>query len=79
MTTDVNTPPGTGTSAVLDSAHLGDIEDGLGTIRFGDDEPREKLSAKLRMLLAIVGPGLIVMVGDNDAGAFGPYTQAGHN
>jgi Mn2+/Fe2+ NRAMP family transporter len=31
------------------------------------------------MLLAIVGPGLIVMVGDNDAGAFGTYTQAGHN
>lgn len=79
MTTDVNPPPGTGISAVLDSGHLGDIEGGLGTIRIGDDAPREKLSAKLRMLLAIVGPGLIVMVGDNDAGAFGTYTQAGHN
>jgi Mn2+/Fe2+ NRAMP family transporter len=30
-------------------------------------------------LLAIIGPGLIVMVGDNDAGAFGTYTQAGQN
>ena len=30
-------------------------------------------------MLAIVGPGLIVMVGDNDAGAFGTYTQAGQN
>jgi Mn2+/Fe2+ NRAMP family transporter len=30
-------------------------------------------------LLAILGPGLIVMVGDNDAGAFGTYTQAGQN
>jgi Mn2+/Fe2+ NRAMP family transporter len=29
--------------------------------------------------LAILGPGLIVMVGDNDAGAFGTYTQAGQN
>nr|WP_278253885.1 Nramp family divalent metal transporter [Caulobacter sp. CCUG 60055] len=29
--------------------------------------------------MAIVGPGLIVMVGDNDAGAFGTYTQAGQN
>ena len=79
MTTDLNTPPATGASAVLDSAHLGDIEGGLGTIRVGDDAPRKKLSAKLRTLLAIVGPGLIVMVGDNDAGAFGTYTQAGQN
>src|SRR5208283_1062374 len=30
-------------------------------------------------LLAILGPRLIVMVGDNDAGAFGTYTQAGQN
>jgi Mn2+/Fe2+ NRAMP family transporter len=30
-------------------------------------------------LLAILGPGLIAMVGDNDAGAFGTYTQAGQN
>jgi Mn2+/Fe2+ NRAMP family transporter len=32
-----------------------------------------------KTLLAILGPGLIVMVGDNDAGAFGTYTQAGQN
>jgi Mn2+/Fe2+ NRAMP family transporter len=30
-------------------------------------------------LLAIVGPGLIVMVGDNDAGAFAIYGQAGQD
>src|SRR5580704_610101 len=30
-------------------------------------------------LLAIIGPGLIVMAGDNDAGAFGTYSQAGQN
>ena len=35
--------------------------------------------AKLKTLLAIVGPGLIVMVGDNDAGAFATYGQAGQN
>jgi hypothetical protein len=28
---------------------------------------------------AILGPGPIVMVGDNDAGTFGAYTQAGQN
>jgi hypothetical protein len=37
------------------------------------------LTARLKTLLAIVGPGLIVVVGDNDAGAFGTYTQAGQN
>jgi NRAMP (natural resistance-associated macrophage protein)-like metal ion transporter len=30
-------------------------------------------------LLAILGPGLIVMVGDNDAGAFSTYSQAGQD
>jgi Mn2+/Fe2+ NRAMP family transporter len=35
------------------------------------------MSAKLKTLLAVVGPGLIVMVGDNDAGAFSTYGQAG--
>jgi NRAMP (natural resistance-associated macrophage protein)-like metal ion transporter len=66
-------------SAVLDSAHIGDIKGALGTIRLGDDGPRKKLRSKLRTLMAIVGPGLIVMTGDNDAGAFGTYTQAGQN
>ena len=66
-------------SAVLDTAHLGDIQGALGTIRFGDAAPRRGLRARLRTLLAIVGPGLIVMVGDNDAGAFSTYGQAGQN
>ncbi len=69
----------TSQSAVLDSAHLGDIEGALGTIRRGDVAPRTRTSMRLRTLLAIIGPGLIVMVGDNDAGAFGTYTQAGQN
>jgi Mn2+/Fe2+ NRAMP family transporter len=30
-------------------------------------------------MLAIIGPGLIVMVGDNDAGGVATYTQAGQN
>ena len=66
-------------SAVLDSAHIGNVEGGLGTIVYGDVAPRHGLSMKLKTLLAILGPGLIVMVGDNDAGAFGTYTQAGQN
>jgi hypothetical protein len=65
--------------AVLDEAHVGDIRGALGTIRHDDEEPRRGLSARVKTLVAIVGPGLIVMVGDNDAGAFGTYTQAGQN
>jgi Mn2+/Fe2+ NRAMP family transporter len=66
-------------SAVLDDAHVGDIKGALGTIRLDDTTPRQGLSAKLKTLLAIIGPGLIVMVGDNDAGAFSTYGQAGQN
>ncbi|MBN8960796.1 MAG: divalent metal cation transporter [Rhizobiales bacterium] len=66
-------------AAVLDEAHAGDIRGALGTIREGDHGPRKGLAARWRTLIAILGPGLIVMVGDNDAGAFGTYTQAGQN
>lgn len=66
-------------SAVLDSAHIGDIRGALGTIRHGDVGARTGLWHRFRTLLAILGPGLIVMVGDNDAGAFGTYAQAGQN
>src|SRR5258708_5368863 len=66
-------------SAVLDSEHIGDIRGALGTIRLDDPARRKGMSAKLKTLLAIIGPGLIVMVGDNDAGAFATYGQAGQN
>ncbi|MBV8165208.1 MAG: divalent metal cation transporter [Alphaproteobacteria bacterium] len=65
--------------AVLDDAHVGDIRGALGTIQHGAIGPRIGWWARLRTLLAILGPGLIVMVGDNDAGAFGTYTQAGQD
>src|ERR1700691_1797987 len=66
-------------TAVLDKAHLGDIRGAFGSIAEDDFAPRTTLGARLKTLLAILGPGLIVMVGDNDAGAFGTYTQAGQN
>jgi len=66
-------------SAVLDEAHVGDIHGAFGTIRLGDTAARTTPGARLKTLLAIVGPGLIVMVGDNDAGAFSTYGQAGQN
>ncbi|GAA2028307.1 divalent metal cation transporter [Catenulispora yoronensis] len=70
--------PGLRTGAVLDDAHVGDIKGAFGTINLDDHGTGRGLSAKLKTLLAVVGPGLIVMVGDNDAGAFATYGQAGH-
>jgi Mn2+/Fe2+ NRAMP family transporter len=66
-------------TAVLDEAYAGHIHGAFGTIRQGDHGPRENWKRRLQTFLAILGPGLIVMVGDNDAGAFGTYTQAGQN
>ncbi|HQT75863.1 MAG: manganese transporter [Rhodospirillales bacterium 20-64-7] len=66
-------------SAVLDTAHLGDIHGAMGTIRHHDVGARNGWGARLRTLAAILGPGLIVMIGDNDAGAFSTYAQAGQN
>ncbi len=65
--------------AHLDEMHAGDIQGALGTIRSEDLAARRTWWARLRTFLAVLGPGLIVMVGDNDAGAFGTYTQAGQN
>ncbi|RJO75899.1 divalent metal cation transporter [Nocardia panacis] len=63
----------------MDSAHVGDIVGALGTIKQHDTlEGRTRLQ-RFRMLLAIIGPGLIVMVGDNDAGGVATYAQAGQN
>jgi Mn2+/Fe2+ NRAMP family transporter len=67
------------TSAVLDEAHVGDIQGALGTIRQQDIGARRSWGARLLALAAIVGPGLIVMVGDNDAGGVATYSQAGQN
>ena len=64
--------------AVLDSAHVGDIQGAFGTIRQHEQSHRT-LHARLIALLAIIGPGLIVMVGDNDAGGVATYSQAGQN
>jgi Mn2+/Fe2+ NRAMP family transporter len=64
--------------AQLDSEHVGDIRGGFGTIFMHDTGPRTGWS-RLKTLLAVLGPGVIVMVGDNDAGAFGTYTQAAQN
>jgi Mn2+/Fe2+ NRAMP family transporter len=82
MTMDPSAPPASGAAArertVLDSAHIGDIKGAFGTI--GQHEGgRHGTRARALALLAIMGPGLIVMVGDNDAGGVATYSQAGQN
>jgi Mn2+/Fe2+ NRAMP family transporter len=66
-------------SAVLDEAHTGDIEGAFGTIREHDAGEHRSWRARLLVLLAVIGPGLIVMVSDNDAGGVATYAQAGQN
>jgi Mn2+/Fe2+ NRAMP family transporter len=67
------------TSAVLDEMHVGDIHGAFGTIRLSDMAPRRTWRRRLLTLAAIIGPGLIVMVGDNDAGGVSTYAQAGQD
>src|SRR4029077_15648656 len=67
------------TSAVLDEMHAGDIHGAFGTIRASDVMPRRTWRRRLLTLLAILGPGIIVMVGDNDAGGVTTYSQAGQD
>src|SRR3979411_123477 len=66
-------------SAVLDTAHVGDIVGALGTIHQDEQRPPRSLRQRLRCLLVIMGPGLVVMIGDNDAGGVSTYAQAGQN
>jgi Mn2+/Fe2+ NRAMP family transporter len=63
---------------VLDDAHLGDIEGALGRIRVSEEQ-RSGWRRRLITFLAIMGPGLIVMVGDNDAGGVSTYAESGQN
>jgi NRAMP (natural resistance-associated macrophage protein)-like metal ion transporter len=70
---------GAGVPPVLDEAHIGDIRGALGTIRMQDSGERHGWRSRAMALLAIMGPGLIVMVGDNDAGGVSTYAQAGQN
>lgn len=55
------------------------ITGAFGTISSHDAGSRRGVRARLLTLLAIIGPGLIVMVGDNDAGGVSTYSQAGQN
>jgi Mn2+/Fe2+ NRAMP family transporter len=76
---DHSTPETKDSPAVLDSAHVGDIQGAFGTIGQHDVGARSSWKARVLTMLAIMGPGLIVMIGDNDAGGVATYAQAGQN
>jgi len=60
------------------AASQGDIAGALGRIKAGEEQ-HSGWRRQLVTFLAIVGPGLIVMVGDNDAGGVATYAQAGQD
>ena len=66
-------------AAPADTAQLDDIKGAFGTLRAGAHDEPASWSRRLRCLLAIMGPGLIVMFGDNDAGGVSTYAQAGQD
>src|SRR5579859_5168995 len=66
-------------TAQLDEAHVGDIKGAWGTIKINDTAQRKSWFSRLLTLLIIMGPGLVTMIGDNDAGGVATYTQAGQN
>ena len=65
--------------SALDRAHRGDIEGALGVVATFDAGLRVSWRRRLATLLAIMGPGLVVMVADNDAGGVSVYAQAGQD
>ncbi|HET9081369.1 MAG TPA: NRAMP family divalent metal transporter [Trebonia sp.] len=57
----------------------GDITGALGTLKRDAAVDTRSWRRKLRLLLVIVGPGLIVMGGGNDAGGVQVYAQMGQD
>ena len=68
-----------GSKAIQDDAHHGDIRGAFGTIGEHDPSGARGLRRRLLAFAVIIGPGLIVMVGDNDAGGVSTYAAAGQD
>jgi Mn2+/Fe2+ NRAMP family transporter len=79
MTTKPGVDAPSAGAATGDRVALGsEIKGAFGTIH-QHEEGHRSLRSRMLALLAIIGPGLIVMVGDNDAGGVSTYAQAGQN
>jgi NRAMP (natural resistance-associated macrophage protein)-like metal ion transporter len=73
---DRDIPPPDFTSGFPES---GDIVGALGTLKRSETGQSNSWRRKLRVLLVILGPGLIVMGGGNDAGGVQVYLQLGQD
>ncbi len=71
--------PGSDGPAVLDPQHVGDIVGALGTLKRSETGNTKSWKRRLRLFLVIIGPGLIVMGGGNDAGGVSVYAQMGQD
>ena len=78
-TTGLDHAPRSDGPAVLDPQHAGDIVGALGTLKRSETGSTKSWRRKLRLLLVIMGPGLIVMGGGNDAGGVSVYAQMGQD
>ena len=65
--------------SVLDRAHRGDVTGALGRIPSQDTGPRRSLRSRAATLLAVMGPGVVVLAADNDAGGISTYAQVGQD
>jgi NRAMP (natural resistance-associated macrophage protein)-like metal ion transporter len=62
-----------------DRAHRGDLRGALGVVPVLDTGPRRSIRRHLAAFAAVLGPGIVVMVADNDAGGISTYAQAGQD
>jgi Mn2+/Fe2+ NRAMP family transporter len=66
-------------SAVVDPAHLGDIQGAWGRLPVREATPRRSPRRHLVALAVVSGPGLLAMVASNDAGSIATYAEAGQD
>jgi Mn2+/Fe2+ NRAMP family transporter len=62
-----------------DRAHRGDLRGALGVVSALDTGPRRSIRRHLAAFVAVLGPGIVVMVADNDAGGISTYAEAGQD
>jgi Mn2+/Fe2+ NRAMP family transporter len=77
--TVVSFGPATDRRNAADRAHRGDLEGAFGVVSAIDTGPRRGARRRLAALIAVLGPGLVVMAADNDAGGISTYAQAGQD
>src|SRR2546423_13475191 len=72
-----NDSPSVSSPTTIDERDSGLIQGAFGTIRLEDRTPRRTWRGRLLTLAAVIGPGIIVLVGGNDAGGGAAYAEAG--